>query len=146
MTPDRFAALAAAYGADLQRWPEAEREAARRRLGEIPEAAAILSRERGLDIALAESRAVPPTADRQRQVITALHRRRAERESRGRWFSRLGMLGALASGAATGVAAMALMLQPASAPNGEAANPLYEQTSFGDLTPPDDSSAAAKGF
>ncbi|OYW07317.1 MAG: hypothetical protein B7Z59_12030 [Acidiphilium sp. 37-67-22] len=29
MTPDRFAALAAAYGGAIDRWPEAERDAAR---------------------------------------------------------------------------------------------------------------------
>jgi hypothetical protein len=55
-------------------------------------------------------------------------------------------LGALAAGAAMGVSAMSLLyLQPANAPNGEAANPLYEQTSFGDLTSSDDFGAVEKG-
>jgi hypothetical protein len=146
MTPDRFAALAAAYGADLDRWPETDRDAARQHLSDTPQAASVLSRERDLDVALAAYGVAAPTADRQRQVVTALRRRRAERENRGRWLSRLGMLGALAAGAALGVSAMSLLyLQPANAPNGEAANPLYEQTSFGDLTSSDDFGAVEKG-
>ncbi len=146
MKPDRFAALAAAYGGDLERWPDANRDAARRHLAEAPDAMAILLRERELDVALAASSAVPPTADRRRQVVTTLHRHRAARESRGRWLSWFGMLGALGSGAATGVAAMSLIyLQLANAPNGETASPLYEQSSFGDLAPVDDSGVAGKG-
>jgi hypothetical protein len=36
MTPERFAALADAYGADLRRWPSREQDAARPCLRPIP--------------------------------------------------------------------------------------------------------------
>ena len=42
MTPERFEHLADAYGGDLRRWPEAEREAARRLLDNRPDLAARL--------------------------------------------------------------------------------------------------------
>lgn len=57
MTPDRFAALVAAHGADPARWPPAERAAALALLDASAEARAVTARERALDAALS---AVPP--------------------------------------------------------------------------------------
>lgn len=60
MTPERFEALASAYGGDLRRWPEDEREAAQAFAERRPEAQAILARERRLDELL--DRAATPRA------------------------------------------------------------------------------------
>ena len=43
MTYERFETLADAYGGDLRRWPEAEREAGRALLNADPRAAAVLA-------------------------------------------------------------------------------------------------------
>ena len=55
---DRFRALAEAYGSDLERWPEQERELGRRLLRESEAAREIIARERGLDTLLSAT-AVP---------------------------------------------------------------------------------------
>ncbi|HEX7758197.1 MAG TPA: hypothetical protein VF459_01755, partial [Caulobacteraceae bacterium] len=52
MTQERFAELARAYGADIGRWPEGEREAARRLAtpeADNPAARAMLEDEAALD-------------------------------------------------------------------------------------------------
>lgn len=59
MTPERFEALTAAYGADPRRWPEDERDAALA-FAAGPRAQAILARERRLDDLL--DRALAPRA------------------------------------------------------------------------------------
>jgi hypothetical protein len=146
MTPDRFAALALAYGSDLERWPDADREAAVLYLAATPAAAEILNRERDLDAALAGSVALAPDADRQRHAITALYQQSTARAERRRWFSGFWMAGVLSSGVAAGVAAMALVyLQPTLTPTDERVGGLYEQSSFGDLTSFDEAGAAKKG-
>jgi hypothetical protein len=53
MTPQRFRALAASYGADLQRWPEAERDAARALVHVSPAARSMLATAQRLDAAIA---------------------------------------------------------------------------------------------
>lgn len=59
LTLTRFRALAEAYGSDLGRWPEGEREAARELLERSAEARELLAAERSLDEAFA-SLAAPP--------------------------------------------------------------------------------------
>jgi hypothetical protein len=54
LTMAAFRHLAAAYGADLARWPEAQREEARALLARTPDAYAWLHQEAGLDAALAQ--------------------------------------------------------------------------------------------
>jgi len=66
MTLKRFRILAESYGADLQRWPEPLRSAARALLDTSAEAQAIIARAAQLD-----------------QVISAAHAARAERLWRG---------------------------------------------------------------
>lgn len=53
MTLRRFQALADSYGADLQRWPEAERDAARALLRLSPRAQSVLAAAQRLDAAIA---------------------------------------------------------------------------------------------
>lgn len=52
MTYERFETLADAYGGDLRRWPEAEREAARALRDADPRAAVLLAEADGLDALL----------------------------------------------------------------------------------------------
>ena len=53
MTEERFLQLASAYGADLARWPDAERADAAAVLASRPDiAVAVLAAERALDAAL----------------------------------------------------------------------------------------------
>ena len=48
----RFQSLAGSYGADLQRWPEAERDAARALLRDSPAARSVLAAAQRLDAAI----------------------------------------------------------------------------------------------
>jgi len=52
MTPERFRAIVAAYGAEAQRWPDSERAAALAFAAKDARAAAWLEEERGLDAML----------------------------------------------------------------------------------------------
>jgi hypothetical protein len=49
LTTERFRALAEAYGGRLERWPDAERKAARELLLQHPELRAVLAEEAALD-------------------------------------------------------------------------------------------------
>lgn len=60
MTPDRFRKLAAIHGADLSRWPHAERGAAARVLRSDPDLATELAIEARIDDAL--RRIAPPVS------------------------------------------------------------------------------------
>ena len=112
MTEDRFLALAAAYGADLGRWPEAEREAAADFAAAQPAvASAALDVERTLEAALA-AHAVAPTAALRQRVIESAPRARAITRT-WRWITALGLGLGLAASAAAGVAA-GVTLAPAS--------------------------------
>jgi hypothetical protein len=70
MDQARASELAAAYGADIRRWPEAEREAARAWLA-TPDADRLLFEARGLDAALDASRPPSPSAALRDRVIAS---------------------------------------------------------------------------
>lgn len=113
MTPDRFAALTAAYGADHRRWPAAEREAARAFAAERTETAApALAEADAIDALLFASRNPQPSAAlRERVLAAAVHAGgRAGRFGR-RWVQRLALaFGAgWAAAACAGVAAGVIM-------------------------------------
>jgi hypothetical protein len=73
MTPTRFQFLLDAYGADLRRWPEPERDAAAALLASSPEAAEAQRAVRRLDRSL--ERAAPDiSADAVARVLGALDR------------------------------------------------------------------------
>ena len=134
MTPERFETLADAYGADLARWPLADRAEAERWLAQTPGAAVVLLRARRLDEALASFETKPVTADLQRRIVTALLRRRVLAARLRGWVSGLGAVGVLGAGAAAGAAAMALVTISAPPRSDlDAGGALYEQSSFGDL-------------
>ena len=69
MDQDRFAALAAAYGGELRRWPAAERAAAQARVAADPRAAAVLDEGRGLDAALDDWRTAHPSHTLRQAVL-----------------------------------------------------------------------------
>ncbi len=105
MTEERFRALAAAYGADPDRWPDAERSSAAAFLSARPAVARpILAAERRLDEALAAyAAAEPDSALRARIVAAAPRERRVGRVAR--WLAGAGLGLGLAASCAAGVAA-----------------------------------------
>ncbi len=72
MTMTRFGALAEAYGGDLDRWPEAERGAARALLAASDAARTALAAAQHFDAALACLPAPPPAPARLRAAVAAL--------------------------------------------------------------------------
>jgi hypothetical protein len=120
----RFQALADAYGGVVERWPEAERDAALL-MTRDPAAPAILADASMLDETLDIWRVAAPDASlRERVLATAPGPARAFAIKPRLWWSGLGIAAALA-GAAAGSAAVA-MVAPIDATGGS--------TSFGDVT------------
>lgn len=108
MTPERFEHLADAYGGDLRRWPETEREAARALAAADLQAAALLHEADGLDALLdAAPRVAASHALRERVIAAAVgaglgHRRRAGIGVMA-WLSGAGWAAAACAGAVFGV-------------------------------------------
>jgi len=124
LTPERFQALADAYGSVVARWPEVHREAAQRMATE-PAARAILTEASLLDQTLDTWRVAAPAAALRNRILTAAPVRTRHFAVRSRlWWSGLGVAAALA-GAVAGSAAVA-MVAPTDISGGA--------TSFGDVT------------
>jgi hypothetical protein len=105
MTEERFLQLASAYGADLARWPEAERAAAAAVLARRPDiAVAVLAAERDLEAALARYAPPDPGPALRQRVIGAAPRGRAIGRA-WRWLAGAGLGLGLAASCAAGVAA-----------------------------------------
>lgn len=72
MTIERFEHLASAYGGDLRRWPEGERQAALALMGADPRAPAACARAQALDGLLdAVPRAAPSASLREHVIASA---------------------------------------------------------------------------
>ncbi len=99
MDPKRFEALCEAYGGEIARWPQAEREAAAALATADPTAAGALAQARALDSLLAESRPLTPSAALRERILAA-----APRERTGPSFDWLFKAGLGAGLAAAGVA------------------------------------------
>jgi len=69
MTPERFQALADAFGADLRRWPDEERFAAEQFARKDARAQAILSETAAFDDLLALSPAPAPSVDLKNRLL-----------------------------------------------------------------------------
>lgn len=114
MTPERFEALAEAYGGDVARWPRADREAAAEWMATEPRrAGGILARAGELDAALAAFAPPRASADLADRIVAGAPR------SRPRWVGWLwpaGMGAGLAAACVAGVLAGA-QLAAASAPS-----------------------------
>ena len=108
MTRERFEHLADAYGGDLRRWPQSEREAARALAATDLQAAALLRDADGLDALLDAAPRVVASHALREQVIAAaasagLGRRRREGFGVMAWLSGAGWAAAACAGAVFGV-------------------------------------------
>lgn len=114
MTPERFAYLAEAYGADLQRWPASERDAAQALLGGGNALATeALGQARWLDSQLDSYQvAAPGPALVQRIIATAAIPPRGASfwQRYAGWLASLGWVGVGLTGVAAGMLAVALGL------------------------------------
>ena len=111
---ERFEDLARAYGGQIARWPEREREAALALTAAEPaRTTAVLARERTLDRILDAAPALSPGAALVGRVLRAAENAGtgASRRLR-RWLTGAGVGAALAVSAAAGVAAGALLVPP----------------------------------
>ncbi|MFY1663529.1 hypothetical protein [Pseudomonas sp. Pseu.R1] len=120
MTPERFVHLAQAYGADLNRWPDADREGARQLLAcDDPAARSALQDAAWLDQQL--DRHVAPAPDWvliKRTVASAFTTPRLSFWARyADWWSRLGFVGVGLAGIATGMLVASLSLPISSSPD-----------------------------
>ncbi len=113
MTPERFDALVAAWGADSRRWPAAERAEALAFAASHPEAArAAMAEAETADALLNASRTPYPSAALRDRVIAAAAEAGLSARRQGRkWLDRMALaLGAgWAAAACAGVAAGVIM-------------------------------------
>ena len=114
MTSERFAALADAYGGDIDRWPESERRAAWAYLQSHPEARPVLLRQAGLDVALAAWAMPHPTASLAAGIARNVLDRQALLWRLRLWLSSAGAATALAGGVAAGMSLVAVPTPPPS--------------------------------
>ena len=106
MTVEEFGALAAAWGADIGRWPAEARERAEALASVSPSAAALLVEAGRLDRAISSARPVVAPARSDAlvgRVATALAAEAAERAARRRWRTWFMPATSLASAAVIGV-------------------------------------------
>lgn len=102
MTPERFEALAEAYGGDPTRWPAAERDGALAWMAERPnEAQAVLERAAELDDWLAAAPAPRASGELAARITAAAPQRRVWRNVG--WWLPAGMGAGLAAACAAGV-------------------------------------------
>jgi hypothetical protein len=110
MDAERFETLAMAYGGDLRRWPEADRDAAEAFRAAAPEAArAILCEADDLDAALHEWRPPVVSAALRDRVLASAPRAKMMAgpapRGLGFWLSGAGFAAAAVAGVIVGVAA-----------------------------------------
>ena len=117
MTRERFEALAEAHGADISRWPPAERDSAAVWLAREPEAAGrVLARAGDLDVLLDAWRPAPAPRALHEAVIAAAP---MPRRHLGRWLWGAGLGAGLAAACAAGLTVGVVMSAPP--PQGTAA-------------------------
>jgi hypothetical protein len=130
MTPERFETLAEAYGGDVARWPQAEREAAAALMIAEPAFARLsLERAASLDGALDAWSPQPVTHELRTRVIEAAPSPR-RRKRLAAWFWGAGMGAGLACACATGLV-VGVALYDGSQPDEAVSAAL---TGYGDLT------------
>ena len=103
MTPARFAALAAAYGSDIERWPIGERQAATEYRRHAPDAAALLEAEAALDATLMAWTVPGPGAALVAQITAAAQNQHSRMRRLRVWLSSLGAVATLTGGVAAGM-------------------------------------------
>lgn len=110
MTPDRFSQLCDSYGADIRRWPAAERDAAMAYAASNPAARQKLDAAAGLD-RLLDTHAVPLPGAALRERIVASGPRAAWHKAALVWRS-AGLAGLGLAGAVAGALLVAVALTP----------------------------------
>jgi hypothetical protein len=133
MTPERFRRLTEAYGASPERWPAAERDAARALLSaRDPDALAAFADAQALDTLLDTHAVAAPDEALARRIIASAPVRTIPFWRRPRvWFSGVGFVGAGAAGVAAG-ALIVSMLAPAQMPHGAGwSDQSYSGSAFG---------------
>ncbi|MGI8840332.1 MAG: hypothetical protein ACR2F8_06085 [Caulobacteraceae bacterium] len=141
MSPERFEALAGAFGGDLGRWPAAERQAALR-LAAVRTAwtAPVLGGASRLDGFLDAAPSWAPSRELRERIVQAAPLSRTSSRA-WRWLVPLGLAAGLAGSAVAGVAAgvivapaalLPLHVEAAADPGEEAAALLREPSDFGE--------------
>ncbi|MEW5685128.1 MAG: hypothetical protein AB1942_09430 [Pseudomonadota bacterium] len=101
MTPERFATLAEAYGGDVARWPQGEREAAAALMSAEPAwAQSVLSAAAELDLALDAFAAPRAAGDLAQRIAAGAPKPRARWRL---WLAPAGMGAGLAAACAAGL-------------------------------------------
>ncbi|MFH0133020.1 hypothetical protein [Variovorax sp. EL159] len=98
MTPERFEELADAWGAELRRWPDAERADAQALLERDASARTILARAAELDALLDASAVASPSAALIQAALAGAPAHGAKRGRVGRWLGEWWGAGAWAAG------------------------------------------------
>jgi hypothetical protein len=113
MTPERFAHLADAYGADLKRWPEAEREDARALIAQGDTRVLVaLDQASWLDRRLDTHRAAQPEGRLVQKIVASASalERPSFWDRYSEWLSRIGFVGVGLAGIAAGMLVASLSL------------------------------------
>lgn len=132
MSVERFRTLADAYGADIGRWPAAEREAGRKLLaGGDAACAAIIEEAAAIDDMLIAYRVPQPTRALSQIVIASAPVMAPPWSRTQMWWSGVGLATACLAGALAGAAIVAA-LPPVAIPDSGFSRS-YEPTAFGYL-------------
>jgi hypothetical protein len=136
MTPERFAQIVGAYGADPRRWPAGERDAACAFAQAHPaEAQARLSEAAALDACLAADTIEPAGDALQRRIVASAHAFGHRPVRHGRparwWLPGAALAGAGVAGLVTGALAMSFLIVGAGGHSPAAQEPAYLSTGFG---------------
>lgn len=113
MTPERFAHLADAYGADLKRWPEAEREDARALIAQGDTRVLVaLDQASWLDQRLDTHLAAQPEGRLVQKIVASASalERPSFWDRYSEWLSRIGFVGVGLAGIAAGMLVASLSL------------------------------------
>lgn len=127
----RFAALADVYGADIRRWPAAERNAANSLLSANDGARAILTRAARLDSLLDQYRVAAPSSALSGRILATVPQPGLLWSKARLWWSGVGLAGVGLAGAVSG--ALALSLATPALLDHRAAAWADGQTIFGDV-------------
>jgi len=134
MDAKRFAAMAAAYGAELRRWPEAERRAGSI-LATSDAGQAILKHAARLDAQLDSYGVEAPGKGLHNSILQAAGRQIVQRRRQRFWWLGLGLAGVGLAGAMAGLA-LVTIVTPEVQPDHYVLD--ANATSFGDASPDGD--------
>lgn len=112
MTPSRFAALADAFGGNIDRWPEGERQEGWAYFQSAPDGRLLLEAQARLDGILASWTVQPPETGLLTRIAADVVRRQATWRRVRLWLSGVGAAAAVAGGVAAGTVVVSLSALP----------------------------------